>query len=378
MNAARLARPLWLSAAMVALASAFSAPRGERAGVNATMSPDSITGMKGHVSVVSLRMDMGSSGKTLGSYAATVSWDSTIVRLDSVRAGDVASPAVRYANAGQVNLTQATTAGTGGSFALAKLYFRVVSDTVGKRTVITPSFTEATAGDFTNLLTDFAATGAVVRVQAPLVPVRFAPDSLVERVGFKPVVSLVADLGGQPEVSVGSYAVHLTWDSTVIVLDSVRTAFGSRADTLVNAGELRLTAADAQGLAGGGLATLATLYFRYATSTFPKTTALTLAVSEMHEARSFADLLGGVQPKDGTVVLGGVLRGDIDIGGAVAALDAQLILQGVVGLALPAGVIALPNGDADCNGALRALDAQIVLNQVVGNDVSAFCVGKIQ
>lgn len=377
MNTPRLARSLWLSTAVVALASAFSAPHEHAAAdVTAGMSPDSITGLKGHMTAVALRVDMGTTGKSLGSYAMTLTWDSTVVRLDSVRAGDFAAPAVRYVNAGQVNLSQATSAGSTGAFALARLYFRIVSDTTGKRAVIQPTFTEVTAGDFTNLLPVFAATGAVVRVQAPQFVVGFSPDSLVERLGAKPVIALVADLTNAPDASVGSYTANITWDSTVIRLDSVRSGFGTRADTLVSAAELHLTAADAQGRAG--LATLATLYFRYATNTFPVSTTLSLLVTEMHEAQSFADLLPGATLKSGKVTLGGVLRGDIDVSGAVAALDAQLILQAVVGLSLPATASALPNGDADCNGALRALDAQIVLNQVVGNDVSAFCVGKIQ
>ena len=82
--------------------------------------------------------------------------------------------------------------------------------------------------------------------------------------------------------------------------------------------------------------------------------------------------------KNGQAIIGGVLRGDIDLSGAVAALDAQLILQAVVGLPIPPGSKILPNGDADCGGTLQARDAQIVLNRVVGNDVSAFCAGTIQ
>jgi hypothetical protein len=73
-----------------------------------------------------------------------------------------------------------------------------------------------------------------------------------------------------------------------------------------------------------------------------------------------------------------VLRGDVNISGSIAALDAQVILQGVVGLPLPAGVPGLPHGDADCGGTLQARDAQIVLNAVVGNPTAQFCVARIQ
>jgi hypothetical protein len=98
----------------------------------------------------------------------------------------------------------------------------------------------------------------------------------------------------------------------------------------------------------------------------------------MHEALTFADLLPGVRTSGGKALIGGVLRGDVDVSGTVAALDAQLILQGVVGLPLGPGVAGVPNGDADCTGALSAKDAQVVLNFVVGNDVTQFCAGKIQ
>jgi hypothetical protein len=98
----------------------------------------------------------------------------------------------------------------------------------------------------------------------------------------------------------------------------------------------------------------------------------------MHAALTFADLLPGVTARSGKAVIGGVLRGDIDVSGSVLALDAQLILQGVVGLALPQGIPGLPHGDADCNGILQARDAQIALNVVVGNSVAPFCGGTIR
>jgi hypothetical protein len=78
------------------------------------------------------------------------------------------------------------------------------------------------------------------------------------------------------------------------------------------------------------------------------------------------------------LVSGGVLHGDVNGDGQIQALDAQLVLQALVGLPLPAGVHAMPNGDADCNGTLQAIDAQIILASLVGIDVSKFCVGKVQ
>jgi hypothetical protein len=120
------------------------------------------------------------------------------------------------------------------------------------------------------------------------------------------------------------------------------------------------------------------LYFRFLGETFPRQSALTLLVSEMHAAVTFANLLPGTTPRSGIATIAGVLRGDIDISGTVSALDAQVILLGVVGLSLPSGANSIPHGDADCDGVQKAKDAQIVLNLVVGNDVSQFCAGRIQ
>ena len=54
----------------------------------------------------------------------------------------------------------------------------------------------------------------------------------------------------------------------------------------------------------------------------------------------------------------GVLRGDATDDGAITALDAQVVLQGV--------------------GAGQVIDAQIILRKVVGADVSAFCINTVR
>ena len=381
----RLSTLLALGAAIAVTAAALPVT----ASVDATrlpaaggMSPDSISGVMGQTSLMSVSVSVGPTGKLLGSYEVTIVWDSTVVRLDSVRSGGfgtLGAGNVNFVNGGEVKIAQVNTGGVGGTITLANLYFRFVSGTIGDRTTIVPTFSELTSTvDFANLLEGFTNFPGVARVVPPTVKVGFTPDSLFERVGFKPRIDLVSDLTQATGVALGSYVAAFTWDATVMALDSaVAGDFGG--DFTQNqpvAGELRLTSANAQGPTG--LVTLAKLYFRFLGDTWPRQTALTLDVSEMHAAGSFADLLPGLIADDGKVVIGGVLRGDIDLGGTVAALDAQLILQHVVGLALPAGAKAIPNGDGDCNGTLQARDAQIVLNQVVGNPVSQFCAGKIQ
>lgn len=380
MIARRAALALGLPAAVIAMAAAFARPIAVTrvADVNAALSPDSVSGLRHHRAQLALSMNLGTTGKLLASYTAKLTWDSTVVRLDSVRAGDFLAPAVNFVNAGEVRLTQATSTGQGGAVTLARLFFRVVSDDSTKRTVIQPTFTEVTATDFTNLMTSFAATGTVVRSRAPRVPLGFTPDSLYERVGHKPRIDLTADLTNVANVALGSYAASVTWDSTVMRLDSAVGSFGDFAHTLPKQGDLRVTGANAQG--STGVVTLAKLYFSFQGSAFPRTGTMALAVTELNAALTFANLLPGAAPKSGRVVIGGVLRGDIDVSGTVAALDAQKILEAVVGLSptLPAGAQAAVHGDADCNGSARARDAQIVLNQIVGNDVSGFCVARIQ
>lgn len=346
--------------------------------VTVRLTPDSIGGVRGVLRSVALSADMGASGKSLGSYTAILTWDSTVVRLDSVRAGDFGMPQVNYVSGREVRLTHVNTSGRTGAFSLAQLHYRFVSDSVGKRTTIQPVVTEFTATDFTDLKTGMVTGTGVARVMPPAVLALLSPDSIRERVGFRYQIDMMADLSQATGIALGSYVAKVTWDSTVMRLDSVRPGdYGALESNLASAAELRLTAAVAQGR-GGAPFSLSRMFFRFVGDSFPRQSALTLAVSEMRAAISFADLLPGTIARNGKALIGGVLRGDIDVSGAVVALDAQLILQAAVGLALPSGARAVPNGDADCSGALQARDAQIVLNLVVGNNVSQFCAGRIQ
>lgn len=345
---------------------------------SAGLSPDSISGVAGQQHVVALNVDLGDTGKSLSTYAVRLTWDSTVVRLDSVRGSAFGAPTVNYVSGGEVRFGLAGTTGTAGAFTLAQLYFRMMSDTVGRRTPITVVFDDLVASDFTDLRTDLVVVNGVARVLPPSVVVRFTPDSTHERVYGTPLITLAADLSAAPGVALGSYAAAFTWDSTVMRFDSLLAGdFPLPQMNQRNAGELQLTSADAEGR-GGAPFSLARMYFTFLGDAWPRVSPLNVSVSEMHAARTFANLLPGVTAAPGKAVIGGVYRGDIDVSGAIAALDAQLILQGVVGLTLPAGSIAVPNGDADCSGALQARDAQIVLHQVVGNPVSQFCVARIQ
>ena len=344
----------------------------------AGLSPDSVSGVAGQQYAIALNVDLGNTGKSLSTYAVAITWDSTVARLDSLRGSAFGAPTVNYVHGGEVRFGVAGTTGAAGALTLATLHFRIVNDTVGRRTPINVAFTDLVATDFTDLRTDLVIVPGRVRVLPPSVIVRFTPDSTHERVNGRPLITLSADLSAATGVALGSYAAQFTWDSTVMRFDSLRAGdFVLPQTNQVNAGELRLTAADAEGR-GGAPFSLARMYFTFLGETWPRVSPLRATVTEMHAARTFANLLPGVTTPPGQAVIGGVYRGDIDVNGTIAALDAQLILQGTVGLALPAGVFGTPNGDADCSGALQAKDAQIVLNQVVGNPVSQFCVARIQ
>lgn len=356
----------------------LDATRARAQAVSVGLSPDSISGMAGQTHVVALQADMLTSGKQLSSYAVTITWDSTIARVDSVRPGTFGAPLVNYVSGGEVRLTQVNSAGMSGSFSLALLHFRFVNDTIGRRTPISLEFTDLVATDFTDLRPEAGIVHGVARVLPPTVVVHFSPDSTYERVGHKPVIELTADLSAASGIALGSYALSFTWDPTVMVFDSIKARdYAAPQWNQPSAGELRLSAADAQGR-GGDPFSLAGLYFSYVDENFPRATSLSLTVTEMTAAITFANLQPGVIGRTGKAVIGGVFRGDTDVNGALAALDAQLILLGAVGLPLPAGLPGVPHGDADCGGTLQARDAQIVLNAIVGNPVAQFCVARIQ
>ena len=364
--------------AVFPVASELLAERPGAAAASSGLVPDSISGVLGQRKQVSLSVDLRPAASLLGSYSVRITWDSTIARLDSVRAGAFGTPLVNYSAGGEVRLTQVNGSGMGGVFTLALLHFRFVSDAVGARAPITVTFTDLVATDFSDLRLGLETISGVMRVLGPPVVMHFSPDSMHERVNGKPRIDLTADLSAAAGVNLGSYVAAFSWDTTVMLLDSVRAGdFAAPQLNQVNAGELRLTAADGPGR-GGAPFSLAQLYFRYLGESFPRLSNLVLNVTEVRAAGTFANLLSGLTVRPGKAVIGGVLRGDVDINGAIAALDAQVILQGVVGLPLPAGVPGLPHGDADCGGSLQAKDAQIVLNAVVGNAVGQFCVARIQ
>jgi photosystem II stability/assembly factor-like uncharacterized protein len=216
-------------------------------------------------------------------------------------------------------------------------------------------------------------------VKAPAAFAYFLPDTISGLSADHDALDLVADVTSLGDLSIGSYAVSVTWDSLVVRLDSIRAApagFAAPAVNVVNPGDVRLASASSAGMSGQ--VRLARLYFKFAGDGATLRSAILPTFSELSSTTA-VNLLPPMSVRAATAVAtGGVLRGDVNRDGKVTASDAQAVLQAVVALALPAGFRAIPNGDANCNGALQAVDAQIILSYVVGLPVGQFCVGTVR
>jgi M6 family metalloprotease-like protein len=92
-----------------------------------------------------LSIDLAPAGATLGSYAASLVWDSLVVRFDSVKAvaGGFASPSATELTARSVKISASDASGKSGAVSLARLYFHIVNETAGSQSAITPTFTSA-------------------------------------------------------------------------------------------------------------------------------------------------------------------------------------------------------------------------------------------
>src|SRR3954470_5432389 len=195
MKRLRVLRRAGIAVAIVATVGALPASHGE-VGVSATLSPSSISGVQGQTKTLTLRADMGTTGMLLASYHVVVTWDSTVIRLDSVgRSAEFGAPIVRIVNGAAVDMTaQPLPNGMAGAFSLALFYFRFVNDTLGRSTPITTAFSEFNAADFSDLLPALSAPGATAQVVPPAITVGFAPDSMLFRVGGKPQYDLTVSV----------------------------------------------------------------------------------------------------------------------------------------------------------------------------------------
>jgi photosystem II stability/assembly factor-like uncharacterized protein len=127
--------------------------------------PDTIVGPSAERDALDLVADVTSlTGTSIGSYAASVTWDSLVVRLDSVRpvpAGFTA-PTVNVVNAGEVRLASASSTGLGGQVRLARFHFHLADATTPTplRSAILPTFSELTSTTSVSLLPPMSVRAA--------------------------------------------------------------------------------------------------------------------------------------------------------------------------------------------------------------------------
>ncbi|MBI3569275.1 MAG: hypothetical protein HY084_13835 [Gemmatimonadetes bacterium] len=215
-------------------------------------------------------------------------------------------------------------------------------------------------------------------VRPSVVAVSFAGDTIRGAQNDVASIDLQADLSALPGSALLAYAATVSWDSSVVRLDSARaiaSGFAAPAATAAGLGKLQLSASQATGR--GGAFGLARLYYRFVSDSSGRKSALTPLFTTLTSGTN-TSLLGTLAVSNGGAVAVGVLRGDVNGDGQLTAADAQLILQAAAGLPLAAPAKALQNGDANCNGKLEARDAQIVLAKLVGLPVGQFCVGKVR
>jgi M6 family metalloprotease-like protein len=127
---------------------------------------DSVGGVDNYQFATTLSVNVGPLSQSLGSYAALVDWDSTVVQVDSIRpvTGGFAQPTVNQTNKAHVALSATDPAGKSGAIPLAQFFFHFSASNVGKVTSITPTFTSAKTPSGVELVTSLAtsSTKAVV------------------------------------------------------------------------------------------------------------------------------------------------------------------------------------------------------------------------
>ena len=223
-----------------------------------------------------------------------------------------------------------------------------------------------------------AVDSLVVLAAPPVTVASIVPDTLRGATGAAAGADLVIDVPSSTPLTLGGYAATVSWDSTVVRLDSVTAGdFAAPTVTRLSAAAVRLAATGSA--PGSGPLAVARLRFHLIGAAGTSST-IGSALSTLLAAGSDAfDLLPSATTRPGIAIVGGVLRGDVDGDGQITAADARLILVAVTGGTLPSGASAYPAGDVDCDGRVTALDAQIVLAYVAGKAVPAnACIGVVR
>ncbi len=210
-----------------------------------------------------------------------------------------------------------------------------------------------------SLIDTLIVRGAPVKAVAG--NVSFDADSLTGVIGIRSAATLSADLSSAGK-SLGAYAVAVTWDSTVVQLDSVRGVSGGFAAPTIaaqNGGSVSFTATDATGHASK--TALAKLYYHFTGDNAGRSTEITprFTMAKSDAASGSVDLVALLTPAPlKAVVLPGALRGDVNLDGQLTTADALAVIRSMVNLAPSGAFRQTPNGDANCDGKVGAIDAQ--------------------
>jgi len=223
--------------------------------------------------------------------------------------------------------------------------------------------------------TIFVGGGTVKAVAA----IGFDADSVGGVLNYPFATTLSVNVGPLNQ-TLGSYAAHVSWDSTVVQLDSARAVsggFATPAATQSNKSSVSLSATDPSGRTGS--IALARLYFHFSASNIGKITSITPSFSSAKTpaGTDFVSSIGSSAMK--AQVIPGALRGDVNVDGRVTSADALLLLRSIAGLPGPGTqLVTNPNGDTNCNGKVEAVDVQYILAKLVGLPVGNACVGTIK
>jgi nitrous oxidase accessory protein NosD len=178
---------------------------------------------------------------------------------------------------------------------------------------------------------------------------------------------IYADMSAAGGAKLGSYTIRVNWDPAVLYYRGFeRGNFAEpvvQTDSAFSYGVLRFAGVSAAG--GQGVLELIRLRMYFTTDA---STAVTLQVTEMSEAGTFADLNSLVSIQNGSACTARGRWGDLDNDFRANSRDALAILSGVVQLPTPGFDISL--GDVDGDGLTNSRDALILLSYAVGIDIT--------
>ena len=186
------------------------------------------------------------------------------------------------------------------------------------------------------------------------------------------VVPVVVDMSARPE-RLGSFALRIQWNPAVLSLSGG--SDGSFGGVQVNQDSLALGVARLAGVNAAGVSGRITLVNIQLVPLVKDTATITLTLTGLYAAGTFADLDSLAVVTNGLFCPARGLWGDIDGDGAANSRDALIALSNAVGLDVSAFDIGL--GDVNGDGNTNATDALIILSNSVGMDVSRFRVLRI-